>query len=143
MDRAVVPFRRWHLVWLLEAGKAEGGQAQFDTDTLMVLEKHNSWTVVVDGEPMACGGTLLQWQGRHIAWTYLNVKSGPHMRFITRAAQDGLAKIRGRVESTVRCDFEAGHRWMRILGFEVETERLKAYGPEGEDHTGYVRFNKG
>lgn len=143
MTRAIVPFRRWHLVWLLEAGAAVGGQAQFDIDALMTLEKQDSWTAVIDGQPMACGGLLLQWPGRYTAWTYLNELAGPHMRFITRAVQEKLDRIVGRVETTVRSDFEKGHRWMRILGFEVETERMKGYGPEGEDHTGYVRFNKG
>jgi len=140
---SVVPFRRWHLAWLLESGEAKGGQMQFDIDTLLVLEKQNSWTVVVDGDPVACGGTIEQWPGRHTAWTYLNEKSGPYMISVTRTVQDKLAQIRGRVETTVRCDFNAGHRWMAMLGFRVETERMKAYGPEGEDHTGYVRFNKG
>lgn len=141
--KSVVPFRRWHLAWLLEAGEAAGGQMQFDIDTVTVLERSNSWTVVVDGDPMACGGLLMQWPGRHYAWTYLNAKAGPHMGFVTRAVQEKMAQVEGRIEATVRCDFEKGHRWMRLLGFEVETERMKAYGPAGEDHTAYVRFNKG
>ena len=143
MTRAVVPFRRWHLAWLLEAGKAVGGQAQFDIDTLLTLEKHNNWTVVIDGEPMACGGTLQQWPGRHIAWMYLNAKSGPHMRYLTRVVKEGLEKVVGRVEFTVRRDFDLGNRWAQMLGFEVEAPVLRAFGPDGEDHVGYVRINKG
>ena len=143
MTKVVVPFRRWHLAWLLADGAAAGGQMQFDIDTLAVLEKQNSWTAVLDGDPIACGGLVEQWPGRYTAWTYLNAKSGPHMRFVTRAVAEKLDAVVGRIETTVRCDFKAGHRWMKLLGFEVETERMKAYGPEGEDHAGYVRFNKG
>lgn len=115
----------------------------YDAATLMEMERQNSWTAVVDGDPIACGGTLKQWPRRHTAWTYMTAKTGPHMMFLTRTVKDVLKKVPGRVEMTVRYDFEQGHRWARILGFEVETPRLKNYGPESEDHTGYVRFNKG
>jgi len=127
------------MAWLL----AEGEPAPFDVDTLLVLEKQNSWTVVADGNPVACGGTLEQWPGRHIAWVYLNKETGAHMKFITRAVQKGMAKLKGRIEMTVRADFAQGHRWARILGFRIENEPgiLRAFGPQGEDHVAYVRFN--
>jgi hypothetical protein len=144
MDRAVVPFRHWHMAWLLAAGEPEGGRTEFGDSTLQVLETQNSWTGVVDGEPVACGGTIEQWKGRHIAWTCMNPRSGRHMSFITRAVLRNLETIEGRIELTVRRDFEQGHRWARILGFEIENPPgvLLAYGPLGEDHVGYVRFNK-
>ena len=41
---------------------------------------------------------------------------------------------------TVLKDFKQGHRWAKILGFELETPTLRAYGPAGEDHAGYVRI---
>ena len=44
-------------------------------------------------------------------------------------------------ESTVRRDFALGQRWARMLGFEIETPVLRQFGPEGEDHVGYVKFN--
>ncbi len=140
-SRAIVPFRRWHLAWLIGDGKAMGGVVM-DTSTLMSLETQNSWTAVVDGGPVACGGTIQQWPGRHTAWAYLPARSGPHMRMITLAAGKTLAKPQGRIEITVRSDFAAGHRWAQMLGLEREA-LFRAYGPEGEDHVGYVRFNKG
>lgn len=57
-----------------------------------------------------------------------------------RAMDANLAKIRGRIEMTVRADFTKGQRWAQLLGFSVETPVLKNYGPLGEDHTGYVRI---
>lgn len=141
VDRAVVPFKRWHMAWLLDDGEAVGGQSGLDLDTLMGLEQQNSWTAIVDGAPVACGGTMLQWPGRSTAWMYLNSKTGRHMLWLTQETAKRLQEVPGRIEITVRRDFDAGHRWARMLGFEVETEVLKAYGPEGEDHTGYVRVN--
>jgi hypothetical protein len=139
MVRAIVPFRRWHIGWL------QTDEPTLDEAALPVLEQQNSWTAVVDGEPVACGGTIEQWKGRHVAWTYMSPRSGRHMSFITRAVLRNLATIAGRIELTVRRDFEQGHRWARILGFAVENPPgiLAGFGPMGEDHVSYVRFNKG
>ncbi len=142
MDYQTVPFKRWHLAWVLAEGKAEGGQLPFDIETLMMLEKQNSWTIVVDGEPMACGGTMEQWPGRHSGWTYLNKKTGRHMGSVTKRVRELLDQVKGRVEITVREDFKPGHTWARMLGFEIETPVMKQFGPEGENHVGYVRFNE-
>ena len=139
MDYRTVPFKRWHMAWLAEGG----APIPLDVDALMMLEGQNSWTIVVDGAPMACGGTMQQWPGRHTGWAYLNPNTGRHMAAVTRRAKALLDEVKGRIEITVRCDFEPGHRWARMLGFEVETPEMKGYGPEGESHTGYVRFNKG
>ena len=136
----VTPFRRWHMQWLQQAGAAADGRFGYGIDVLMELEKQNSWTAVLDGTPVACGGTMLHWPGRHMAWVYFNPDTRPHMLALTRAVVHALSKVRGRVEFTVRADFKQGHRWAKMLGFSVETPLLKQYGPEGEDHVGYVRF---
>jgi hypothetical protein len=141
-DLRVVPFKRWHLAWLESTGVAPGGKGHaLDDLTLEYLERCGSWTGVCDGEPIACAGFIEQWPGRTIAWAYLNRDSAQHMLFITRRVREALSKIKGRIELTVRCDFDIGHRWARMLGFNVETYVMKAYGPEGEDHTSYVRHN--
>lgn len=137
-----VPFRRWHLTWLEEKGYAAGGVAPvMNDDTLSHLERSGSWTALYDLEPIACGGVVQQWPGRYLGWTCLNRAAAPHMLYLTRAAKRKMGHINGRIEMTVRCDFEPGHRWAEMLGFTIETPILKAYGPEGEDHTSYVRFN--
>jgi hypothetical protein len=138
--RKIVPFKRWHYTWLGPA--AEGAEAiPVSAETLALLEGARSWTAMVDGEVIGCGGTIQQWPGRHTAWAYFSYLSGPHMGWATRAVRRGLAEVQGRIEFTVRADFEAGHRWARLLGFAVETPRLVAFGPTGEDHVGYTRHN--
>ena len=142
MAHSVVPFRRWHYDWLRESNPvADGGMFVATEDILVQLEQQNSWTGVVDGDPIVCAGTIAQWPGRHTAWAYLGKSTGPHMVWITKAVLANLAVIKGRVEMTVRSDFPVGQRWATMLGFEVETPCMRAYGPQGESHVGFVRIN--
>lgn len=140
-DRRVVPFRHWHYDWLSSGEPAEGLAMSLPYATLLDLERQNSWTGVVDGLPMICAGTIPQWPGRYVAWAYVRRGTLPHLAWMTEAVRTNLAGVRGRIEFTVRADFKPGHRWARALGFEMETPCLRAYGPEGESHVGYVRIN--
>lgn len=135
-------FKRWHLSWLMEHSAAAGGMGPWLSPAeRMALEQLDSVTVTYNGDVIACGGVVPQWAGRSIGWAYLNDLSPRHMVAITRAAQELVARTPGRIELTVRADFPPGQRWARMLGFEVETPLLRRYGPEGEDHIGYVRYN--
>lgn len=136
------PFRAWHIGWIKDKGLPVGGWIDPSEELLFTLEKHNSWTAIGDeGEPIACGGTVQIWPGRHSAWAYMGPITAPHMVVITRYALECLARAKGRIEMTVRVDFEAGHRWAKMLGFKVETPVMPFYGPGGEAHSAYVRFN--
>lgn len=140
--RLVVPFKPWHYEWLANSGPASDRYTiKQINDISSQLMSQNSWTGVVDGDPVVCAGTVQQWPGRHVAWAYLAQNTGPHMLWITREVKKALARVEGRVELTVRKDFAAGHKWAALLGFEVETPCLKRFGPDKEDHTGYVRVN--
>lgn len=139
MTRKVVPFKRWHLDWLGEA--AEPGPFSLSDAVLRQLESANSWTGMVDGEVVACAGTIAQWPTRHIAWALLGRNSAAHMLWITRCVRKNLKHVKGRIEMTVRADFPQGQHWAEILGFHVETPEMPMYGPEGETHVGYVRVN--
>lgn len=140
MLRKIVPFRRWHYDWLgisVEPTCFVPGEA-----ALAAMEQSNSYTGIVDGDVVFCAGTIAQWPTRHIGWALLHERlSRAHMLWITREVRAGLARVRGRIEFTVRTDFPQGQRWAEAIGFHVETPLLKAYGPEGEDHVGYVRMN--
>lgn len=141
-ERLVVPFRPWHYAWLANSGSATDRYTVKQIESVAAqLQSQNSWTGVIDGEPLVCAGTMKQWEGRHIAWAYLAQNTGPHMLWITREVKKALAGIEGRIEFTVRADFAAGHRWAEVLGFEVETLLMQGFGPDGAAHTGYVRFN--
>lgn len=141
MDRRIVPFKRWHYKWLTAVESAESLKFRLDERLLAEIEREYTRTWIVDGNPVCCAGLVQQWPGRHTAWAYLVRGTLPHMSWITPTARELIGAKPGRVEFTVRVDFPAGQRWARQLGFKVETPLLKAYGPEGEDHIGFVRFN--
>jgi len=141
--RSVTPFKRWHLEWLLEEDQsAEGDVPKWPVELVYQMEKMStSWTLHADGIPLGCGGFIPLWPGRHQAWMFVNKNAGPYMKWITKQVKDKIKQIDGRIEMTVRADFERGNKWAKILGFEVETQCLKHYGPYGEDHVGYVLLN--
>lgn len=141
-DYRVVPFKAHHYEWLRESNPtADGGAFDATRAVLEQLETQNSWTGVVDGSPVVCAGTYRQWPGRHVAWAYLGKSTGPHMLWITKQVLANLERVQGRVELTVRQDFPLGQRWAKMLGFRVETPCLEKYGPQGENHVGFVRIN--
>lgn len=138
-DRVVVPFRRWHYDWL-DPSAVDGPRLAVPEESLERLEDGRSWTGVVNGVPIVCAGVIQHWRGRSEAWAFMSHRTGPHMLWITREVKKKLDEVQGRIEITVRHDFVAGQRWAALLGFKIEGW-LERYGPEGESHISYVRFN--
>ena len=104
------------------------------------LEEHPSYTGWVDGVPIVSAGIVPQWQGRAIAWAYLSQAGAQYMPSVHRAVKrflDGCYVQ--RIETSVNCEFEQGHRWARMLGFEMEAECMRAYGADGRDAALYAR----
>jgi hypothetical protein len=159
MTYRTVPFKRWHLSWIEERGSSEGGFFAPDLPTLMALEQMpNMWTMLWEDEPLLCGGTIQHWPGRAEAWAYLNKHTGRHMIYVTKSAIEKVSIPKGRVEFTVLRNFAKGHRWARLLGFDVEAcpgleveklppdliipGQMRGWSPEGIDGVLYVRHNK-
>ena len=137
-DRRVVPFKLWHHRFISDT--FEPGASEILVGQLKSLENSDSWTAVVDGVPVACLGTHELWPGRYQGWGYIGMKAHRHMKWITLECIRHLSGKKGRVEFTVRADFDCGLRWAQRLGFIVETPLMKNYGPFGEDHVGFVRI---
>lgn len=101
-----------------------------------------SFTGISDGKVLFVGGVSNYWKGRAEVWAILADHSGPKMLAITRAAKLLLSycPIR-RLELSVDCSFEPGHRWAEMLGFKMEAERMQKYLLDGKDATLYARVN--
>ena len=97
------------------------------------------YTVRQDGKIIYCAGVVELWQGRASAWALLSGEAGRSMIGLHRMVKDFLDNcgIR-RVEAYVYPDFEPGHRWARMLGFEQEG-LMKAF-QQGADMVMYSRI---
>lgn len=111
-------------------------------DVSPLAEKGVAWTAEADGQILGIGGLAAQWENRAIAWTLLSGDVGKYFVQLHRAVKDVLVKSPYvRIEATVDVGFEPGHRWMKMLGFEVEGY-LKAYRPDGGDQIMYARIRR-
>jgi hypothetical protein len=109
------------------------------------LERHeHSFSVLKNGKAIACIGLMKYWEGRYEGWAFMIPGNRESFLFIHNCVKHFLDKtdIR-RVEMTVDMGFKQGHRWARLLGFQVECETLKSFGPTGENHRLYVKLREG
>jgi hypothetical protein len=91
---------------------------------------------------IGCAGVQEVWAGRAVAWALLSDSAGPNFAAIHRAVHGFLKQCPWqRVEAFVDADFEAGQRWMRMLGFTNETPDapMRKYTPDGKDCFLYSR----
>jgi len=73
-------------------------------------------------------------------WAILDWTCKNEFQSIHRVAKEYLKTSHfTRIEAVVECDFEAGHRWVKALGFELEAERMRYYYPDGKDCALYAR----
>ena len=105
------------------------------------LEEGWAYTAIEDGVPLAIAGVIPMWQGRGMAWAYIS-SDAVNTKFIAvhkavKRFLDGC--YLNRIEMTVDCDFIQGHRWAKMLGFELEAERMRGYRPDGGDCALYAR----
>jgi RimJ/RimL family protein N-acetyltransferase len=99
-----------------------------------------AWTGEHDGVIIGIAGLAPQWENRALAWTLISDSAGPHFRNIHKAVLRMLevSDFR-RIEANVDVGFEAGERWMKLLGFKYEGY-LTAFRPDGADMLMYARI---
>jgi hypothetical protein len=138
----IIPFHKEHLQEMVDRGVVEYVPKEFVDYVFTVIEdQHLSYSAVADGKVVACAGLTELSPARALAWSYLaNDIGASSMLRVTRACERmlQLSHFR-RVEMDVLYDFEEGHRWAKLLGFELECPRRRAYGPDGRDYALYSR----
>lgn len=141
-----VPFEPGHLRALdvQEAQKAVLGSIEQDGYGEHLHSLGPAGTLMAAGVPVACAGLMMVGEHRAVAWAILARDCAPRMRALHRAVSRFLETcgVR-RVETVVLCDFEAGHRWARMLGFKMEAERMEAYDAAGNAYALYARVQDG
>ena len=98
-----------------------------------------SFTLVDGEEIVMCGGIVELSPGRAICWALMAESIGHRMTACVRTTRRFVrAQKPHRLELDVQIDHEEGHRFARMIGFTKETERLRAFYPDGSDGTMYV-----
>lgn len=106
------------------------------------LETTLAFSYIANGVVLAVGGLCEMWPGRATMWSYIDRRAAHHFVGIHRAALWMLDNCPfRRVEADVTVDFAPGHRWLKMLGFELEAPCLRAYLPDGEDCALYARIS--
>jgi hypothetical protein len=113
-----------------------------DTDFSDLAEQGLALTFEDGEEVLMIAGLVPQWTNRAIAWTLISKNAGRHFVEMHRYVENFLnnSEFR-RIESMVDVGFVAGHRWMQMLGFEVEGY-MRAYQPSGADMVLYARIKQ-
>ena len=135
----VIPFEAKHF-YDIDVQPAQAYVREYvSREHIESLEKLNSYTAVTDdGKLLMCFGFVEIFPSRALMWGFLSATSGAHMTAMTRIGKYLLEQIpHRRVEIEVDCEFEQGHRWARILGFELEIMRLKCFRLDGGDSALY------
>lgn len=99
-----------------------------------------AYSIMCDGRVIACAGVAEIWTGRGMAWSLLADGIGDAFVGLHRMVKRFLWRECGirRIEAYVDRDFAAGHRWVRLLGFECEGT-MRAFGQHGGDMAMYSR----
>ena len=145
----IVPFEPWHMGALEcreyedQSFAAVGGISR---TAELCDQSEYAYTVLGAGLPVACIGCSTLWRGVGAAWAFLSRPAPRYWKTIhagvtmfLRAAQcDGEYH---RIQTSVRLDHAAGHRWALHLGFEPEGIQ-RGYGPDQSDWVAYARYAK-
>tara|TARA_Y100000310_G_C20659828_1_gene804097 strand:+ start:1662 stop:2087 length:426 start_codon:yes stop_codon:yes gene_type:complete len=136
----VIPFQAAHL-GAIRLQESQVYLSEWVTDEQAhALADHPSYTALDGNTVLGAAGVIPIWQGRAMAWSFIS-RTGPQnflkchnvvKRFLAGCYVQ-------RIEMTVDCDTPAAHRWARLLGFEMEAERMRGYSPDGRDCALYAR----
>lgn len=139
----IVPFIPAHLDDLEVHDYMGFIQSQLNEDYGNVLAQFPSYSAVSDGKVISCGGVVPTGVYRQVAWSLMGTDSGKYLTALTRAVRRFLDLNEcKRTETHVRSDFEAGHRWAKMLGFINETpDGMRGWGDDGYDYCLYARIN--
>lgn len=101
-----------------------------------------AYSVLVDGKVLMCGGVVEYWKNRGESWAVIDPICKNNFFALHNVAKRFLriCPVR-RIEATIEVDFEAGHRWVKALGFELEASCLKAFFPDGKAASLYSRVS--
>lgn len=128
-----------HAMSLVDLEQIHSG-FELDEATALDLEDIGGTTAIINGKVVGVAGILPQWRGVGLAWAWLGRGWRAEARIITDHIRFVLDSADfHRIEAAVRVDYGRGHRWMKALGFSLETPLARKWGPDGMDYSLYAR----
>lgn len=134
----VEKFQPWHID-TIDAQDSQRGMCH--SENAETVAEFDSWTVFLDDKIVACCGCVPIWHGRNMLWSQISKTISPKgMVLLTRAVKRYLDLKPCRTEAYIVEGHEAGHRWIKLLGFTLDTPMpLKNILPNGESAYLYSR----
>ncbi len=136
----IVPFKKEHLEPLMLQKINAYLPEWVRKGHAVEMEKSGAITILVKGEITVCGGITHVWEGRGQIWSIFSEMCKKNFVPTFRGIQHYLDEAPySRIEMSVPCDFEIGHRRAKLLGFELECARARKYLANGADCSLYAR----
>ena len=104
------------------------------------LEELPTVTVIHGGQIIFCGGLVPRDKDTALLWGFVSADAKQCFVALHRAAyrfMDGAGYA--RIECAVDIEFNHGHRWAKLLGFELDNPRVEGYRPDGGASALYAR----
>lgn len=138
----VVKLKSEHIEQLLAQDYNAGARPYYSPAYAKDLEDRAfSFALITEtGRVVFCGGLAVYWQNRAEAWGLFDGKCKEYFFAIHSAVKSFLDSVPfRRIEASVAIGFEKGHRWIELLGFELEAPVMRAYTPDGSNMALYAR----
>lgn len=141
----IVPFHPDHLKQLachLQDGQKYMAELIEHPDYVACLTAGRADTVIHNGLVMVCAGVFPQSPTMGQGWALLSKHSGRVLLETTRHFKAFYKSCEyARIETPVRCDFDAAVKWIKLLGFTNETPQgMKNYGFDLEAYYLYAIY---
>lgn len=140
----VIPYEAKHLfAFNLQEGQKDT-LCMLSPQYAQFLEGQFAFTALdEEGKIVAVGGLAEMWEGRALAWMLIDRDAGKHFVALHKVVKHMLAIAPyRRIEANAAVEFPEAHRWLRMLGFEVEAPLLRAFRGDGGDSSMYALVRK-
>jgi len=138
----IVRFQPEHMSQVDEQQATVGLSEYLTPEHVQILAQSQiAYTALSGDRVVACAGIVDHWPGRGEVWAQLARDLGRDFLAVHNACKRVLSLgTHPRLEAVVAEGFEAGHRWIQLLGFSRETpEPMKNYWPDGGSAVLYSR----
>jgi hypothetical protein len=139
----VVSFKKEHLIDL-DLQHAQSYLSDHVKPDFAAYVENTDWAFSgIDGagRVIGCAGILLIEPHRAMAWSYISTRARREIfiwvhKQVKKFLDNCYLK---RIEMVVDCEFPQGHRWAKMLGFNLEAKRMVGYRLDGGDCALYAR----